>query len=1655
MSVSVEEKIGIEAAIVDLRVHKAKAKVAQLKAALAEQKAEVRRLRAKLAKRPEIRVWNQRLRRLQGRYDKLRAEHAKRQAFASSASRRRDLRLRRANSRSKSSQLATERVKELRADTRSLHGLICEANEKLQQQSVGSIITKTSRPSGGQQYTNQVISTCMHLVLDCHVPVQHVKPAIRRVLTDLVGIDAGNLALPSRSQVSALSYSLGSCLAKASAMEKLLHQGAKEDRPITILHDATSKKGRHYAAYQVDTGDSRPMAVSLREVEGGTANIYARELDYSVEELVDLFCSVVLAHSSDEERRRLKCNLLARVNFLMTDRHVVNKCLNVLLNEMRQELATQQGVNPPPPVTALFCGMHVIVNLAAAAEAALREWETCMAAEAVGSAALPGFRPSQAESGTQRLIRTVCKAFHALGSEQCGVAIPLQTYLESKGAPSLRLDDFRGNRAYITFPNGGNIFWQRDRLSEFLAEYTCSNRLLIAVQADLASDLLLSGCRALGIADVLLIRPLWVLLRCRDVTLTDMNERYERACNWLRQLSSSEGVTVASSMIGPFPELAQTVLRDIQLQDIWAALTSELTALENEIVGQALQIMATHMLVLLEREVRDHLPGGTLRQLTPEVAQLVSSAPKDNVAVERGFGMLDKCVADRPNMRPLARESLVLFGYNCTSEWLADKTEREKDLLLTRARKLVPQLEKRGKESADALRSCRQEILRAKLAEKQRKKDSNAESIRSILRVIEAYGGLWPTISRMDAVLHQLAPDQHEKAIKAQLQLHKATKIHLPKDKASLLNFSAAGVKRSVPQLRSQLREVLQIVELQDQQKGADAPTVPPSGLLDARERKERVRTAIADRLQRHGEDWIPGHVLQRLPSTCQSRDILSQEFKVVFDDFEGDKGTRGSGGGGSSSGGGGSWEHDFSYCGVDRDVAEYYRPSAAHPSTLQAADLRLHLEHRVAMLPGGRDRRGGPIMCFPGRADTEKIPVDELMRLVKYLSYVPDARVRSLRFTVVIDMRHAAWSSIKPILKILDETLSDSLDITYVIKPESFIEKQRVQMAIGKYSFDIKLVSIEGLFGDIDPAQLTTEFDGSLPFDSKEFVELPLSSFFFRSHDMSEKLTKLYHALDHRVTPATLQQAVQMVEMHRAQKNKSVCNRIYVFKSDRLSKLQCTRWRPRAARLAQWLRCGSKGESVSSSWVSMNTDFQQLAPAVTDAIQHLYELRSLLVDKWESTRVALEQAYQLRLFEEDVGRMANWQQQRTFLLDCFGDIGQSAQQVSLHQVLHCTTLCHAALHCTTCATLCCTASKGTRGSGGGGSSSGGGGSWEHDFAYCGVDRDVAEYYRPSAHPSTLQAADLRLHLEHRVAMPGGRDRRGGPIMCFPGRADTEKIPVDELMRLVKYLSYVPDARVRSLRFTVVIDMRHAAWSSIKPILKILDETLSDSLDITYVIKPESFIEKQRVQMAIGKYSFDIKLVSIEGLFGDIDPAQLTTEFDGSLPFDSKEFVELRCRLESFFFRSHDMSEKLTKLYHALDHRVTPATLQQAVQMVEMHRAQKNKVVQAPVHSLEAEAARLAQWLRCGSKGESVSSSWVSMNTDFQQLAPAVTDAIQHLYELRSLLVDKWESTRVALEQAYQLRLFEEDVGRMANWMQQQRTFLLDCFGDIGQSAQQ
>jgi hypothetical protein len=63
---------------------------------------------------------------------------------------------------------------------------------------------------------------------------------------------------------------------------------------------------------------------------------------------------------------------------------------------------------------------------------------------------------------------------------------------------------------------------------------------------------------------------------------------------------------------------------------------------------------------------------------------------------------------------------------------------------------------------------------------------------------------------------------------------------------------------------------------------------------------------------------------------------------------------------------------------------------------------------------------------------------------------------VREQGFTVVIDMRGATWSTVKPILKVLQEHFPGSVHIAYIIKPDNFWQKQRTSLGSHKYKFEV-----------------------------------------------------------------------------------------------------------------------------------------------------------------------------------------------------------------------------------------------------------------------------------------------------------------------------------------------------------------------------------------------------------------------------------------------------------------------------------------------------------------------------------------------------------------------------------------------------------------------
>jgi triple functional domain protein len=55
-----------------------------------------------------------------------------------------------------------------------------------------------------------------------------------------------------------------------------------------------------------------------------------------------------------------------------------------------------------------------------------------------------------------------------------------------------------------------------------------------------------------------------------------------------------------------------------------------------------------------------------------------------------------------------------------------------------------------------------------------------------------------------------------------------------------------------------------------------------------------------------------------------------------------------------------------------------------------RALDVMSVLQERVAVLTGGRDRRGGPLLTFPATQRRERFKPDDYRRLIHYLLSIP-----------------------------------------------------------------------------------------------------------------------------------------------------------------------------------------------------------------------------------------------------------------------------------------------------------------------------------------------------------------------------------------------------------------------------------------------------------------------------------------------------------------------------------------------------------------------------------------------------------------------------------------------------------------------------------------
>ena len=223
-----------------------------------------------------------------------------------------------------------------------------------------------------------------------------------------------------------------------------------------------------------------------------------------------------------------------------------------------------------PQMYNFFCGMHLVVNMAETVSESLKLFE---------KAHIEDTQLSDSESGTIRLVRTVCKAFERRGNEKSGYPLQFNTYLNKHGIEHNPLIHFRGNRFNVIFANGGRVYFLHQHIVNFLTNvWGTPNRLLKSVLEDVSNEVHVAGCKALGLISKHITGPLWRILEF-NLHILDLPQYYQRLLTFVSNCKDPSRFMTGEEV--PFPEVA------ITKDSVWIALVTQSTKYDH-LVAQIL-----------------------------------------------------------------------------------------------------------------------------------------------------------------------------------------------------------------------------------------------------------------------------------------------------------------------------------------------------------------------------------------------------------------------------------------------------------------------------------------------------------------------------------------------------------------------------------------------------------------------------------------------------------------------------------------------------------------------------------------------------------------------------------------------------------------------------------------------------------------------------------------------------------------------------------------------------------------------------------------------------------------------------------------------------------------------------------------------------------
>lgn len=251
--------------------------------------------------------------------------------------------------------------------------------------------------------------------------------------------------------------------------------------------------------------------------------------------------------------------------------------------------------------------------------------------------------------------------------------------------------------------------------------------------------------------------------------------------------------------------------------------------------------------------------------------------------------------------------------------------------------------------------------------------------------------------------------------------------------------------------------------------------------------------------------------------------------------------------------------------------------------------------------------------------------------------------------------------------------------------------------------------------------------------------------------------------------------------------------------------------------------------------------------------------------------------------------------------------------------------------------------------------------------------------------------------------------------------------------------------------------------STVKAILKILQEHFCTVVHSVVIIKPDNFWQKQRASISSHKYKFETNTISLEGLHKLIDVTQLTAEFDGTLKYDHEQWIEVRKTLEEFLWQIGDMQDRIEDLQEDISRSDFAEDVNGAKHGIEHHNDMKKKILKLPIEELDLKGQKLLQKLNADTNRQEHHASHSSQknnhtqmpnNPDMAAIFQQVIQQLDLVHKGQQHLLTVWNHKKTKLDQCFQLRLFEQDCEKMFDWILHNRDVFQMSYVEIGHNYQ-